>query len=346
MSGHAGGLPELADAEYILPLRWSSDAGLEELTGYLRTLSRWIRVRVVDGSPPELFARHSAAWQGIAEHCAPAPWPGRNGKVAGVMTGVMQARAPYLVLADDDVRYTLPALRRAVGLLAGAEIVRPQNYFTPLPWHARWDTARTLLNRAFGSDFPGTLAVRRAALLAAGGYDGDVLFENLELIRTMTAAGGREVRADDLFVARIPPAAAHFRGQRVRQAYDSLAQPGRLLAELALLPLIGWSLRRPARWLPLAGAACLLAELGRRRCGGAAVFPPTAPLWAPAWLLERAVCSWLAVALRLTGGVRYAGSRMPRAGTSPARLRRRFASPEPPAPPVRPRQPAEPRQGA
>lgn len=336
-------LPDLADAEYILPLKWSSDAGLEELTRYLCRISRWIRVRVVDGSPPELFARHAAAWQGIAEHCPPGPWPGRNGKVAGVMTGVTRASAARLVLADDDVRYTLPALRRAVNLLDTAEVVRPQNYFTPLPWHARWDTARTLLNRAVGSDFPGTLAVRREALLAAGGYDGDVLFENLELIRTVTAAGGREARADDLFVARIPPAAAHFRGQRVRQAYDSFAQPARLALELALLPLLAWSLRRPARGLALAGAACALAELGRRRAGGTAVFPPTAALWAPAWLLERAVCSWLAVAQRLAGGVRYAGSRMPHAGTSRARLRRRFAAAAPAAVPSR--HPAAPTQG-
>jgi hypothetical protein len=327
MSAPAAGQPELADAEYILPLKWSTDAGLEELTQYLRRISRWIRVRVVDGSPPELFARHAAAWAGLVEHCPPEPWPGRNGKVAGVMTGVRRARGDRLVLADDDVRYTLPALRRAVLLLDNAEIVRPQNYFRTLPWHARWDTARTLLNRAFGSDYPGTLAVRRQALLAAGGYDGDVLFENLELIRTITVAGGRELRADDLFVARVPPSAAHFRGQRVRQAYDSFAQPARLLLELALLPLCGWALRRPARILALAGTACALAELGRRRAGGTAAFPPTAALWAPAWLLERAVCSWLAVAQRLAGGVRYAGSRMPRAGSSRAQLRRRLRAP-------------------
>ena len=72
------------------------------------------------------------------------------------------------------------------------ELVRPQNYFAPLRWHARWDTARTLLNRvAGGVDFPGTLAVRRSRSSQTDGYDGDVLFENLELIRTIEAAGGR-----------------------------------------------------------------------------------------------------------------------------------------------------------
>jgi len=322
-SGHEVQLPE---AEYILPLRWFSDEGLDELTGYLRMLSDWIRITVVDGSAPELFKVHAAAWAGLVEHRRPEVWPGRNGKVAGVMTGVRHSRKEYLVLADDDVRYTLPALRRLVALLAGADVVRPQNYFLTLPWHARWDTARTLLNRAAASDFPGTLGVRRSALEATDGYDGDVLFENLELIRTVKAAGGRELRADDLFVGRIPATAAHFRGQRIRQAYDDFAQPVRLAVELTLLPLMIFAARRPARWIPLLAAAVAMAEAGRRRKNGRAVFPPTSALWAPCWLLERAVCIWLALGQRLAGGVKYAGNRMPTAGTPRYQLRRRYAA--------------------
>jgi hypothetical protein len=69
--------------------------------------------------------------------------------------------------------------------------VVPQNYFDPLPWHAAWDSARILLNRGLGMDYPGTLAVRRAAFLSAGCYDGDVLFENLELMRTLRSDGAR-----------------------------------------------------------------------------------------------------------------------------------------------------------
>jgi hypothetical protein len=310
-------------AEYVLPLRWTSDEGLDELTEYLHALSERIPVTVVDGSPELVFARHAARWRGMVRHLPPEPWPGRNGKVAGVLTGVLLARAERVVLADDDVRYDDDSLRTVIRMLDDAEIVRPQNYFSSLPWHARADTARSLVNRAFGSDYPGTFAVRRSALFATGGYDGDVLFENLELLRTLRAGGGREIRADGVYVRRLPPTLRHFAGQRVRQAYDDFAQPVRLVLELGLLPLLAWAARRPIRLRPIAGAAIAIAEVGRRRAGGATVFPPTAALWAPVWMLERAVTVWAAVGWRLRGGVPYAGSRLRRAGTSERELRRR-----------------------
>lgn len=316
--------PQPLQGQYVLPLRWTDDARLEELSGYLHRLSRWIPVCVVDGSPAELFARHAQRWAGLVDHVPPEPWPGRNGKVGGVMTGVRRAEVDAVVIADDDVRYREPELRRVLELLERGDLVRPQNFFRPLPWHARWDTARTLLNRAVGTDYPGTFAVRRSTLLAAGGYDGDVLFENLELVRTIECVGGREVRAPEVYVARRPPTVRHFLGQRVRQAYDSMAQPPRLALELSLLPCIVWAGRSRARSLTLCSAVLALAEGGRRRSAGAAVFAPSTTLYAPAWVLERAVCAWLAVARRLTGGVPYAGAKLVRAA-NPALLAPRCA---------------------
>lgn len=318
--------PDL-DLDYVLPLRWDDDAGLDELTAYLRELSRHARVTVVDGSPGPLFERHAARWTGLVRHVRPDPEPRfANGKVGGVTTGLRLAEGERVVIADDDVRHDRHSLAAVHDLLGAYELVRPQNYFDPLPWHARWDTARTLLNRAFGADYPGTFGVRRSFFSAMGGYDGDVLFENLELIRTVRAHGGREARPPGLYVRRLPCDARRFWSQRVRQAYDDLAQPARLAVFLPVLPALlltrgtGPGMRRA-----LVGAAVLvcLAERGRRRAGGRRVFPFSASLLAPVWVLERAVCGWLALGAALTGGVPYAGGRIRRAAHSVRALRRR-----------------------
>ncbi|BCL13406.1 glycosyltransferase [Micromonospora sagamiensis] len=310
---------------YVLPLRWSDDVGLGELTGYLRQLATRVEVTVVDGSPPEVFARHAAVWRGLVRHVPPDPaLRGANGKVTGVLTGVRLAGHEHVVIADDDVRYDEAGLRAVHRLLGRADLVRPQNYFDPMPWHAYWDTGRILLNRSLGADYPGTLAVRRSTFLAMGGYDPDVLFENLELIRTVRAYGGTEAAPADLYVRRLPPAARHFLGQRVRQAYDDLAQPVRLAVFLAVLPALGAAVvaRRPGPVLGAVAATVALAEAGRRRAGGTRVFPAGAALTAPLWVLERATCSWLALGQRvLFGGVRYAGTRIRHAAHSPRTLR-------------------------
>lgn len=326
-------------AAYVLPLRWSEPGPIEELASYLRSLGESGLVTealVVDGSPPPLFESHAAALRGVAAHLAPhddLTFP--MGKVNGVITGVRECSCERVVIADDDVRYEPPALARALALLAGADLVRPQNYFAELPWHARWDTARSLLNRVFTGDpdfpvgdFPGTLVVRRSSFRRCGAYDGRALFENLELMRTIAAAGGTVVTPLDLYVARRAPSTAHFLSQRVRQAYDDFAIPARIGAFLAIGPgAIGLLRRGKGRHLTLAALAAVgLAELGRRRANGAERFPLSGALLAPAWIGERSLCAWLALGSKLRGGVRYGDGRLPHSADSMRRLRRRYES--------------------
>ena len=314
---------------YVLPLKWTDDREANELSFYLRWLDAQVdEIIVVDGSRPDLFEAHAGRWGGFVTHMAPDPALSfRNGKVNGVTTGMDAASNERVVLADDDVRYDRVGLERMAELLEGHDLVRPQNYFDPLPWHAAWDTARTLLNRAFGADYPGTLGVRRKVFERTGGYDGDVLFENLELMRTVQAAGGRAIAPLDLYVRRLPPETGHFVGQRVRQAYDEFALPGRLALWLALVPALGLAVATRATRAASAGIASSIAvaELGRRRAGGAGYFPAHTSLFAPAWLLERGVCSWIAVVQRLSrGGVVYADGVVERAATPVKELRRRL----------------------
>jgi hypothetical protein len=328
------GATEETGTSYVLPLRWTSPGPIDDLAAYLGALAPSVdETLVVDSSPSPWFECHQAALRGTARHLRPHPdLRGRMGKVNGVITGVRESVQPRIVLADDDVRYDADSLRRVAELLDVADLVRPQNYFDELPWHAVWDTARSLLNRVFTGDldfpvgdFPGTLAVRRETFMALGGYDGDVLFENLELMRTVRAGGGTVITPLDLYVARRPPETAHFLDQRIRQAYDDLGVPLRLLIFLSGLPLIATlAARRRAKALLMATlGSILIAESGRRRAGGTEYFPAMASILAPCWIAERSVCAWLAIGARLRGGAPYGQTRLRRPVTPMRRLRHR-----------------------
>jgi len=316
---------------YVLPLRCEACAAgdHDELVAYLRRLSAHASVIVADGSAWRAYAQHSRMFGRYVRHLPVDDDVAgfANGKVAGVTTGVRAALTERVIVADDDVRYTASSLEAMARVLDLADLVIPQNVFPSgaQPWHVRWDGARSLVNRAIDFDPPGTLGLRRSAFLAAGGYDGEVLFENLELIRTIAATGGGVAVRRDIAVERLAPTAHRFLEQRVRQAYDEFARPRRLVAFLAIAPATAWLTRR-ARWAPIAVAAVAIAvaEVGRRRDGGREMFPAITPLFAPLWVAERAVCSWLALGSRLLrGGVPYRGRVLRRSATPTRQLRAR-----------------------
>ncbi|HEX8919190.1 MAG TPA: glycosyltransferase family 2 protein [Chloroflexota bacterium] len=281
----------------------------------------------MDGSPPHIFDQHARSL-GPGIHHLPPAFTTLNGKVGNVLTGLGIASHERVVIADDDVRYDRDTLARMHDLLQSADVVRPQNYFDPLPWHACWDTARSLLNRMTGGDWPGTLGVRRSVLQRSGGYRGDVLFENLELVRTIKAAGGTEAVPLDLFVRRSPSSTRHFLSQRVRQAYDEMARPWRFVVFLLVLPALALLIlaRRWAAAVSMILSPVAIAELGRRRAGGRHVFPAVASPAAPVWVVERSACTWLALGARLfLGGVPYRRSVLRTAASSDRELRRRHS---------------------
>lgn len=308
-------------ATYVLPIKARDPGHFEELAAYINRLPVE-QVLVVDGSAAGVFAHLEELLDPRIVHLMPAPEiRGLNGKVRNVLTALRHARYESVIVADDDVRYSRQALERIVAELAGADVVRPQNFFAETTWHAVFDTGRTLLNRALDGDWPGTLAFRRSML--PRGYNADVLFENFELVRTIRARGGRECVARDLYVPRLSPATSHFWSQRVRQAYDEFARPARLAIALAILPALLASLALHAWLLPLSMLAVtlVLAAYGWARDGGSRYFPALAILAAPAWVVERAICAWLAVYERIRyGGVRYAGHVVRDAASRPEAL--------------------------
>ena len=320
----------LADTTYVLPIRHTEIAAGDDLPAYLASLIRIVPVVIVDGSPPNIFAEHALRWPRGIVHI-PVDADRRddlNGKVAGVVTGLRRVRTPKAIVADEDVRYDRFTLRAVASLLDGAGVVRPQNVFDPLPWHALLDSGRTLIARATGGDWPGTLGLRLDAFARAGNeYDGNVLFENLELVRTLRAGGAREILADDVFVARRPPTGRHYAAQRIRQAYDEFARPHRLAAQLAIGPCVALAANRFGIGAIAASilASIALAEAGRRRGSGRRAFPPQAAVLAPVWVAERAVTAWIALGLRFVhGGVRYSRGTLRTAANPHSRLRARL----------------------
>jgi hypothetical protein len=325
--------------ELVMPLRWASATPEEEaeLAAYLHQVARWCDVTVVDGSTGPQAAARRARWPHQVRVLDPDPrWAGANGKVTGAMTGIAASRHPRVVIGDDDVRYGYPELSAVVTALRVADLVVPQNVPTQWPWWVWWESGRMLLNRAVAVDWPGTVGCRRDTVLGVGGWSPDVLFENLEMARTIEAAGGLVIHRPDVLVPRRPPRASHFFRQRVRQAYEDAASPVRWALGLGTVPALLVLARRASALGALgayAAGAVALAEVGRRRSGGQRAFPPWAPLAAPLWTLERGVCSWVALGARARGGVRYHGRRLPVAAHSERVLRSRLAARSGPATP-------------
>jgi len=303
---------------YVVPFRHvgTPDRTLDELARDFRRVSSTCEVIVVDGSPSDDFARHAVAWRGLCRHIpVDRRWRFLNGKVNGVLTGVAAAGCEYVILADDDVIYHTADVRRMCELLATNDLVVPQNYFTPLPWWARIETGRILLNRATRreGDYPGTVGVRRSTFLRIGPYDGDVLFENEEMRRHFRRHRTRVLHARDFLIARRPPTFAKWREQRMRQAYEDLDLPLKTSLFAALVPtgaLIALAAGVPAAGTYVAGVvvvAMLLAATGRGD-GAASVVPASACLAAPLWVFERSMTVHAAAWARFVrGGCAYGG---------------------------------------
>jgi hypothetical protein len=308
------------DVSYVVPIRAASCPS-SEFFSYLSFVQKMVdQVVVVDGSDYAVFDALSARLPaGVVHLATPRHSYARNGKTVGINAALSLVRAAHVVIADDDVEFTQDSLQALVSRLRHADAVMPQNFFVGrLVWHAVYETSRMVFQRSFGYDFAGTVAIRRVSLRGVV-FDERVLFDNLEVLRTILARGGRVVCCRDVYIAKRPPSTRQFFRQRVRQAYDEFARPLRLVVSLLLLPL-GVAVPKMRYVLVIAGL--VLGEVGRRRDGGEVYFPLAGSLCVPLWVLERSICSWLALFQRLTGGAYFGGQRLPTAANSIATLGR------------------------
>src|SRR5256714_853183 len=262
---------------YLLPIRRATFSSTEarELAVYFGRLNdAGCDVLVIDGSPLPVFQDHDGAWHSVCRHeHVDRSFGCLNDKVNGIHTGVRLASTEKIILADDDIRYAAEEIDRVCELLDQFEVVRPQNFLSPLPWWARMEAARMLINRATlrTGDYPGTCAFRRRAMLRVGPYDGDVLFDNEEIIRHFAKAGATVNYAANLFVRKRPPTFRKWVEQRPRQAYEDFGLRGKTALFLSLPiftvwtgAVFGWK-SFLASLLMVSIAAVALAAAGRFR---------------------------------------------------------------------------------
>lgn len=313
---------------YLCPIRFADvdKQVIENFDQYWSKLAQLgAEVLVVDGSPRHVFQVHKKAWSNCKHIAVDPRYRFLNGKVNGLITGVLEASNEFIIMGDDDIRYDPEDIHRMLKGLEDHDLVKPQNYFSPSPFWTKIDTGRILLNRAFipEGDFPGTLGFKKEVFLKAWPYDGDVLFDNEEIVKHLENRGGRILYDRDLFVRRKPPSFKKWLEQRPRQAYEDFVMQKRTVFFLALIPifliLIG---SKKVKTATLLGAilflgALLKAEKGR---SGAAekYLSPKILIFAPLWILERSVSIYLALYWKLVKGGYPFGDRLIKKGTGRA----------------------------
>ncbi len=317
-------------ATYLLPIRRVriDHAEVKKLGDYFQMLQlAGCEVLIVDGSPKSIFEEHKESWESLCVHVAPDPkYTYLNGKVNGVHTGVALASCERIILADDDIRYTASDIERMCHLLDQFEMVRPQNFIYPRPLWARLEIARILINRGVlrAGDYPGTCGFRRVTMYRVGPYDGDVLFDNEEIVRHFALHRAIINYALDFFILKRPPTFTKWLEQRPRQAYEDFVMRAKTAAFLAVLPVtLALSYFRSVRagfifLTAIALISVLLASLGLLRDAAYRFFPFYSSLFAPLWILERSLSVYWAVYWRVRFGGYPFGARLLSKGTGGA----------------------------
>jgi hypothetical protein len=261
-------------------------------------------VVVVDASAPAAFDDHRRVLRWVARHLPPAAAHLTvNGSLHLLEAAADFAQTNKVVVATPEAHYRSEDLQRVCDLLEEHEVVVPSEYLDPLPWWARIDAGRMLLQRAVvvSPDAAGTFGFRRDSLATIRRHGrpsdaGDILHA--------LATQGMELHdAADVFIRRTPPALGDWWRRRPHESSSRLSPAGAALF-LTLIPLLVLA--------GLLGGAGLMAGFSgalafstfalavRGRLGAAArYFPVTTCLFAPIWLLERSLTAYRAVGLRL-----------------------------------------------
>ena len=278
---------------------------LRELATYLSMLGvAGCDVVILDASPRMQFELNARVLRWVGRHVAVRTEHGApGGGVDLVRSAIGLAGCEKVIVAAEDVRYTVVAIDQLCDLLEMHEVVEPQDYLDPLPWWGGIEAGRMLVHRGIEPqpDHGATFGFRRSAV---GGLrtlaDG-----NDDQIRRLAAAGAEVFAASSVFVRRQPAALEDWLTQRPRAAGNDFALPMKaafffsLVPLLAVLALLGGLRLAGSYASAIAFASVALAIRGRS--GAGAFFPLRACLFAPVWIFERSISVYWALFRKLRG---------------------------------------------
>jgi hypothetical protein len=138
-------------------------------------------------------------------------------------------------------------------------------------------------------------------MLRVGHYDGDVLFDNEEIVRHFARFGASINYAVDFFVQKHPPTLRKWKEQRPRQAYEDFGLRAKTALFLAIPVLILLSALAAGLFgavlcvLLMSISAIALACAGGARGEAGEFIPGWICLYAPLWVFERSFSTYWAV---------------------------------------------------
>lgn len=308
----------------ILPLCTKDEAARRGIRSLASSLLRCDRIEliVVDNTPGEgvdpvgrLASRYRyfhVSW------CRPTA----NAKLLNVQFGIREARGDVIALIDDDVRPSVGQILSMAQRTPRGGTLRPMVRLRPLSLANSIDQASIYLVNVFCKDrqFWGIQVVSADLREGLMSMPADRLFDELCVHRVARRAGAEFRYAGDILVDCITRrSTARFLEQRLRYAYENLAYPVRsallasFLPTLLVLQLFGGPALLLLGAIAAGAGVYVAAFFGWLRFGRPHRLPLSDCLYGPSWLLFNAALIWLALALRLTVGVRFAGGRYSRA---------------------------------
>lgn len=279
----------------------ASTTDLRDLAHYLSTLGvAGCDVVLLDAASPLQFEINGRILRWVGRHVKPGPEQCAGGGGIDIIRAAGTfAACEKVIVATDDVRYSVEAIGQMCELLEMHEVVEPQDYLDPLPWWGGVEAGRMLIQRGVEPkpDHGTTFGFRRGALRALWAL-GSV--STVEAQSRRLAAVGAEIHAaGDVFVRREAGPFSDWLSARPRRAAEHFTSPFESALFFSILPLL--ILLTTLGGLRLAGACAGTIAFGavgmalHGRAGATAFFPMRACFLAPLWVFERSVSVYWAL---------------------------------------------------